>query len=158
MHGFQLMLGETAAEALWLATLLAMGGFSFFLLLSLAFSHLTDSWRTLLITIAVIKLAIYIGLTSISREFLLVIGDYGVAMLVALGFHGASQLRGKRPGSAAISLGILLTFVSSGVQISGFSLHQYFNNNDIFHVLQMGATYLFYRGALALTDRSAKSA
>ena len=46
--------------------------------------------------------------------------------------------------------GILLSFVGAAIQQSGVSLHQHFNHNDLFHVVQMVAFYLLYRGGKAL--------
>jgi hypothetical protein len=46
--------------------------------------------------------------------------------------------------------GILLSFVGAAIQQSGFSLHQHFNHNDLFHIVQMGAFYLLYRGGKVL--------
>jgi hypothetical protein len=34
-------------------------------------------------------------------------------------------------------------------QASGFALHQRFNHNDLYHVLQIAAMFLFYRGVRA---------
>jgi hypothetical protein len=39
------------------------------------------------------------------------------------------------------------------VQASGVTLHRHFNHNDLFHVIQIGATLVFYRGARRLRDR-----
>jgi hypothetical protein len=48
---------------------------------------------------------------------------------------------------------VALAVVGAGVQASGFALHRHFNHNDLFHVIQLAATVLFYRGALRLRDR-----
>ena len=50
---------------------------------------------------------------------------------------------------AAVALGL----AGLGIQISGYRMHQPFNHNDIFHVIQIGAMYLFFRGARHLKDR-----
>ena len=47
----------------------------------------------------------------------------------------------------------MVSFVAAAVQVSGVAIHQQFNHNDLYHVIQMGGMYLFYRGALLLTDR-----
>ena len=36
------------------------------------------------------------------------------------------------------------------VQASGFRLHEHFNHNDLYHVIQMVALVLLYRGAKRL--------
>ena len=40
-----------------------------------------------------------------------------------------------------------------GIQVTNFRAHQPWNHNDIFHVILMGAMYLFFRGARHLKDR-----
>ncbi len=35
--------------------------------------------------------------------------------------------------------------------VAKLSLHQHVNQNDIYHVIQMGGLYCLYRGALNLT-------
>ncbi|MDZ4854296.1 MAG: hypothetical protein SGJ26_05485 [Nitrospirota bacterium] len=42
---------------------------------------------------------------------------------------------------------------SGYVQVNGVALHQDFNHNDLYHVVQMGGMSLFYRGALVLKER-----
>jgi hypothetical protein len=36
------------------------------------------------------------------------------------------------------------------VQASGFRLHEHFNHNDLYHVIQTAAVLLLYRGAKRL--------
>jgi len=38
------------------------------------------------------------------------------------------------------------------VQVSGFSLHQHFNHNDLFHVFQMVGMIVMYRGSQLILD------
>ena len=49
--------------------------------------------------------------------------------------------------------GVLVSFGAAGIQQSGIALHQHFNHNDIYHVVQMAGVYLLYRGARLLRDR-----
>lgn len=49
--------------------------------------------------------------------------------------------------------GVMVNFMAAAVQVNGVALHDHFNHNDLDHVIQMGGMYLFYRGALILTDR-----
>ena len=59
------------------------------------------------------------------------------------------------PGARSILAGLLLSFVAAGVQLSRLTLHAHFNHNDLYHVIQIGAIVLLYRGARRLRDRSA---
>jgi len=57
-------------------------------------------------------------------------------------------------GSGYISIGIIISFIGAGVQASRLGLHQHFNHNDIYHVIQMIGMGFFYHGATLLTDLS----
>ena len=36
---------------------------------------------------------------------------------------------------------------AAAAQASGFDLHRHFNHNDLYHVVQIAAMVIFYRGA-----------
>ena len=54
-----------------------------------------------------------------------------------------------------ITGGVVVTIIGLIVQRTGFRSHMDFNHNDIFHVIQIAAFYLFFRGASTLRDRQA---
>jgi hypothetical protein len=47
----------------------------------------------------------------------------------------------------------VVSVLAATIQVNGVALHHDFNHNDLYHVIQMGGMYLFYRGALVLKDR-----
>lgn len=49
-------------------------------------------------------------------------------------------------GAVEICWGILMSFLAAGVQLSGFSLHQHFNHNDLYHLIQLAGLGLIYQG------------
>jgi hypothetical protein len=42
--------------------------------------------------------------------------------------------------------GVGASLAAALVQASGFALHRHFNHNDLYHVVQIAAMLLFYRG------------
>jgi len=60
--------------------------------------------------------------------------------------------RHREPGSRPILAGVAVSALAAGVQASGLSLHANFNHNDLYHVVQIAATVLFYRGASTIRD------
>jgi Family of unknown function (DUF6962) len=52
-----------------------------------------------------------------------------------------------------IVAGVVIGVAGLAVQFTGFRAHQVWNHNDFFHVIQMVAMYLFFRGARRLKDR-----
>ncbi len=49
-------------------------------------------------------------------------------------------------------VGLVASLVGLVIELCGLDLHQNFNHNDLYHVVQMVALYLFYRGARLLKD------
>jgi FlaA1/EpsC-like NDP-sugar epimerase len=52
-----------------------------------------------------------------------------------------------------IASGVAVTLIGIVVQQTGFRSHLGFNHNDIYHIIQIAAFYLFFRGACTLRDR-----
>jgi len=63
-----------------------------------------------------------------------------------------AKFKRETPSYNYILAGVIVFFKGTGVQISGISIHEYFNYNDLLHVFQMVAVFLFYKGILLLFD------
>jgi hypothetical protein len=85
--------------------------------------------------------------------FRVLVIDYLVAMALLLG----AQVRQRRdPAAGWLAGGVVVTIAGAVIQQRKWALHRHFNHNDLFHVVQMGANYLFYRGACAAGERSVR--
>ena len=60
---------------------------------------------------------------------------------------------GERPARHGSSAACLVSLVGGIVQARRVAPHRHFNHNDLYHVIQMVALYLFYRGGALLVDR-----
>ena len=138
-HGF------LKSDALWKATLLAAGGASFGMVAGSAVASFSGRGRDLLIALASIKLLVYCVWMLCHDEFIYVVIDTGIAFLILLGLH-LWRFNGWIVAGVAVSIAAAL------VQAGGLKLHEHFNHNDLYHVIQLGAIVLFYRGARRLTD------
>ena len=49
--------------------------------------------------------------------------------------------------------GVLVSLVAGVVQARRLGVHRHFNHNDVYHVIQVIALFLFYRGGALLVDR-----
>ena len=85
-------------------------------------------------------------------DFKYVVYDYAPAMGVILILQVISSRARIRRRRMDHRRNPVLSFAGAGVQQSGFSLHRNFNFNDIYHVIQMVAMYLLYRGGIHLRD------
>jgi len=69
-------------------------------------------------------------------DYLYVIIDTGIALAIVAVLHR----------SPWILAGVAVSLVAAGVQASGFDLHPHLNHNDLYHLVQIAAMILFYRG------------
>ncbi|MFQ5792361.1 MAG: hypothetical protein ACE5JI_17980 [Acidobacteriota bacterium] len=58
----------------------------------------------------------------------------------------------RQAGARWLMEGGLITFIGLVIQQSGWALHEHFNHNDIYHLVQIVGIYFLYRGALLLHD------
>jgi hypothetical protein len=153
VHGFTLYLGPAATAALWKLTVYLVGLAGLFLLSGAAYSVLQGSARRLLLAAAFFKFLVYAVWMIDHSDFRFVIYDYAPSLLVVFLLQFYVAYRGSFAPAAWTGSGILFSFAAAAVQASGVDLHEYFNHNDLYHVVQMAAFYLLYRGGLLLRDR-----
>lgn len=144
-HGFLHMLTPFAAEAIWKATVFAIGLASFFLLLGTARA---------LTTFAVVKLIVYTSWMITHDDFLWVMLDYGATMLIIGAVQIAAWIRERAPSAPWVIGSIAVAIAGALVQASGLTLHRHFNHNDLYHVIQLVALWLLYRGGLRMSSTS----
>lgn len=130
---------------LWKATLLSVGVASFGMVAGSACAALPKVQRQMLIVLAAMKLALFSAWMLFHDEFIFVVIDTGVAFAVVALLH-LWKLNGW------ILAGVAVSVVAALAQASGFALHQHFNHNDLYHVIQIAAMTLLYRGARTLAD------
>lgn len=143
-HGFPQWNAGTRS-ALWKCVIYSIGLTSLLLFSGAAIATTSGATRLGLLCAAGIQFCVYAVWMIRHNEFKYIILDYvpamlGILLLQALRFHAQS--------SPWIIGGILVSFAAAGVQLSGFRRRLPFNHNDLYHLTQMLAMYLLYRGAL----------
>ena len=136
-HGFGPLLEPAIARALWKITLFAVGCASFFLL---------SGTSRALAAFAAIKLVVYASWMITHDDFVWVIADYGSTLLIVAAMFVARWLRQRHPAAPWIVASIAVSVIAALVQQSGFALHRHFNHNDLYHLIQIVALWLLYRG------------
>ena len=132
-HGFW------KSDALWKATTLSVGVASLGMVIGSALHVVQGSPRRLLVAFAAMKCLLYGAWMLRHDDFIWVIADTGSALLVVALLH-LYRLNGWMLGGVAVSI------VAGLAQASGLALHQHFNHNDLYHMIQIAAMVLFYRG------------
>jgi hypothetical protein len=145
-HGFALELSAGTLDALWQVTTWTVGVFSFCIVAGAALTYTRGPARLALVAAAGTVLIAYLAWMLTHDEFRFVIYDTAFAMvlLAALSLYA---YRTGAPGAGWLLAGIAVSAAAAGVQYLRIALHPSFNHNDLYHVVQTAAMYLFYRGA-----------
>ncbi len=155
-HGFTLgitpHLGEAARAALWKGTVYSLGLASLAMLSGTIYAAVPRPLRTWLLALAVAHFVAYAVWMITHDEFRYVIYYYGPAMALVLVLEIVAARQRGAPGAGWLIAGVLVSYAAAGIQLSRFALHRHFNHNDLYHVVQMGALYLLFRGAALLRD------
>jgi hypothetical protein len=132
-HGF------LQSDLLWKATILSVGVASFGMVAGSAHLTARGLFRKILVGIAAVKLALYLAWMLFHDDFIWVIADTGSALAIVGALH-LWRFNGWMLAGVAVSVAAALA------QAGGLSLHRHFNHNDLYHVIQIAAMLLFYRG------------
>jgi hypothetical protein len=163
-HGFVEVLGNSMAGGLWQGMVYALSGASLLMLLATIKSNLPHRWQGWAMAAVGLKSAIGLGWImhhySADDGFSYGVADYLSSMLVvlllAIGSFTHSVLTpaavSKSTAAGWIVAGVLVSGVAIGLQNSGIRLAAWLNHNDLYHLVQMLALYLFFRGGCSLKE------
>jgi len=151
-HGFIQWMPGAGGRLVWKLTLLATGVGSACLLAAALVAATSGTLQRALIAVVCAKLAVYVWNISTSDRFTLVIADYGAALIAALVAAWFVAPSGLTPAVWWIAAAVAVSAVAGVIQYAHLAPHAHFNHNDLFHVVQMVAIYLLYRGGLLLRD------
>jgi hypothetical protein len=140
-HGF------VQSALLWKATTLSAGVASFGMVAGSSYAVFPPPLRAFVLTAALAKLVVYSVWMLGHDAFIYVVIDTGIAFLIVAAIH-------LWKWNGPILAGVAVSIAGALVQASGFKLHEHFNHNDLYHVIQIAAVVLLYRGARRLVDRS----
>ena len=136
-HGF------VRSDLLWKATTLSAGVASFGMVAGSSYAVFPSPLRAFALTAALAKLVVYSVWMLGHDAFIYVVIDTGIAFLIVAAIH-------LWKWNGPILAGVAVSIAGALVQASGFRLHQHFNHNDLYHVIQIAALVLLYRGAKRL--------
>ena len=147
VHGFRLVLPERVTAALWILALEALVVAAFAVVRgTLAGSQLTGAATRGASWIAAVLYTAYGLWVATSPRFVFAIAAYGVALVMLVAFKLIAW-RTDRHAPRWMIAGVAVSALAAAVQQSGWSLHEYFNHNDLYHVIQAAGVWLLYRGA-----------
>ena len=132
-HGF------VQSDALWKATVLSAGVASFSMLMGAAFAVARGIALHALIAFATLKLLAYAAWMLTDDDFVWVVADTGISLVLIAALY-LWRFNGWMLAGVGVSV------AAGAVQASGLAPHPHFNHNDLYHVVQIAAMLLFYRG------------
>ncbi|HVR38736.1 MAG TPA: hypothetical protein VMU84_06545 [Thermoanaerobaculia bacterium] len=145
-HGYRMRFGFTVIVLLWKIVPVATGIATLCLGAAAAIAWLAPRARRVAITLLVLEFVACLIAAALSNDFLVVVIDYAPVMIAIL---IGSIAHWSERAARFIAAGVVVSFIAAGVQISSLQIGR-FDHNDIFHVIQMIAMYLLYRGGAQL--------
>jgi hypothetical protein len=85
-------------------------------------------------------------------EFVWVIYDYGSAMVFVLAVYVYRMIFSNDQAARAIVAGVLISFGAAWIQQSDLSVGTLFNHNDLYHLTQIAALFVFHSGAQRIRE------
>ena len=145
-HGFGPMLSSAWSDALWSTTLVVLCLTSAAMAMALVHDIAPAAHRRRWQWLVWAKFAGFAVLALAQPVFLVAIVDYGAVMLAL----AAAALFVRRGWRAPMLAAVALSALAAAVQQLGWGFSAGFNHNDLYHVIQGGAVFLFYRAGLKL--------
>jgi hypothetical protein len=135
------------SSAMWKVSAIPVGVASCLFGLAIGWAYFSARGRRVVQIVLLVQLLVYAISVALSDDFVVVIADYASVMLAILAvclFHWAD------PAARWIAAGVAISFVAAGAQISSIRIGP-LNHNDIYHVIELGGLYCWYRGGLEIT-------
>lgn len=140
-HGFGPGLPPAGAQALWRITLLFISLTSAAMGLTLVGALASVQRRVLFAWMVWAKFAAFSTALLVWPVFLVAVTDYGTTMLaLAVAAHICAP-----PWRAAMLAGVGLSALAAIVQQMHWGTSSRLNHNDLYHVIQAAAAFLFFR-------------
>jgi len=149
VHGFGPRLSLGARATAWALIYAGIGLANLLLLAGVVVALVPPRFRTLVLGALSLRF-VAATILSMGRGFTFVMGDIVLSLVLLLGLGLFFTLARPRPFGPWLLLAVVASFLGAFVQVSRLSPHPDFNHNDLFHVIQMGGIYFFYRAALFL--------
>ena len=145
-RGLVEILSPPIIESLWNLTLWSLGFVVFFMCLGTLHMGFSKKHLGLATTVITVILLSYLATTFSYIDFLIVVLNYGSALIFILVFHGVKWLKTKNLSSAYMVSGVIISVIAVGIQQSSLDLHKHFNHNDLYHMVQLAGLLLMYKG------------
>lgn len=152
-HGLDPVVDREQRDRCWKGALYLMGLVGAASVASVAYFAATGLGRTTILILAALKLVVYLASVARKPEFRLAAVDHASGLAVLLAGAAYAYARWRTPGAPWLIGAVLVSVIAGVIQGRRVALHPHFNHNDFYHVIQIVALYLVYRGGALLVDR-----
>jgi hypothetical protein len=154
-RGFSATIDPSVAPLLWTGAMILASTASLLFLLSTLRVYASGRMLDTLAALAVAKFALFAICVAVRDDFRIVVYDSALTMIVmiALGAWGAWARRIR--SAPWILAGVLVSMLGAFFQEGRISIHRQLNYNELWHICEMGAMYLLFRGGLLLREHEA---
>jgi len=144
-HAFFAIHEGLAYRTVWLAMQIVNGFAVYFAQQATLSSVLADSKNAYKWKLSyAIQLIVFIVLLLFFQKYLVTIIENAIGLIPVMIVHLTSK--SKTNYHKMIGYGILISFITAFIHATKFSLHAYFNFNDIAHIFIMISLYIMYVG------------
>lgn len=149
VHGFAWYIAPGTHAALWrvIDGLIAIA--SFLMLAGALLALVPQPPRRALLGAGLVKTAVFLAWLAVAGSFRGVVWDSVVTMTAVLGLL---LWRRASAGAGPAILGILVAMAAAALQQARVGLHEQFNHNDLYHVVQGVSLWLLARGGRQISD------
>jgi Family of unknown function (DUF6962) len=149
---------ETASVArrdLWSLTYLLLGLANLAFLSGLVRSYVPRAFRLPALVLLALRCAFVAVVLLRVPDLRLVVADFALSLVLILAFSLHSLVVTRDGAGPWLLSGVVVSAAGALVQALGVPFVPGLTHSDLFHVVQMGGLWLFYRGGLPLRDRDA---
>lgn len=152
-HGIDPRIDAAQRERCWRAALYTLGFATAATTASVAFFTARGWMRTAILVAVGFKLLVYLVSVARRPQFRLAAADHVATLAVLLAAALYAMARWHAAGMGWLVAGVGVSLIGVLVQVRHVAIHRHFNHNDLYHVIQMLALSLFFRGGVLLVDR-----
>jgi hypothetical protein len=152
VHGFAMDLTPTTKDRLWKATQYALGLTGLAMLAAAVVAFVPAPAAQWMLVASVAKFALYAAALRRRDDYAVVVVDYGVSMIAVAALAAAGWVGAGVAAAPWLIAGVVVSAAAAAVQVKRVAPHPRFNHNDLYHVIQIAALYLFYRGGILFVD------
>jgi hypothetical protein len=152
-HGFSATFDPSLAALLRTSAMVLASTASLLFLLSTLRVYISGRALDVFASVAVAKFGLFAICVALTDDFRMVVYDGALTMLVIVGLSTWGAWARRLPSAAWVLAGVLVSMLGALFQQGRVSIHRQINYNELWHIFQMGAMYLLFRGGLLLREQ-----